>query len=394
MNLSYVFNRNNLNNKSGKYTVSIRVNVDGKSDYLKIFGFPKLEKKYWDFEKKCVGNSHPHQSKLNSILNREKEKLDRYYIDELDKQRILNLKDIRHFYENQKERESFNEFVAMNHKKYIKDNELEHRTFQVYRTFLTHLNDFNAHIRFYELSRELVIDFNNFLIKKKKLKGASRKKYLDKFKVMYKEAAKAKLVAYDELLFDKLKIKVEHPIRTALTIDEIKKIRDHELTGNPALLQCRDEFMFMCYSGLYYGDLRKLKEGNLVLHKEKYVISGERSKNNNRFIIPIYKFPQAIDIIKRYKDTTEDEYLFPNTISDQKFNVKLKGLAKAVGIKKNLTNKVARHSFTDLMIASGEKEQMVSKMLGHTKTETTREYYNMNIEHLINSRFSDQVIDL
>jgi site-specific recombinase XerD len=144
---------------------------------------------------------------------------------------------------------------------------------------------------------------------------------------------------------------------------------------------------------LYYNDLRSLKENNLVKTNKGYVIQGERSKNSNRFIIPIYKFPQAIEIINHYRHTTEDEYLFPNTISDQKFNVKLKALATAAGITKNLTNKVARHSFTDMMISEGIEQQFVSKMLGHTKTETTRHYYDINIDH-INSKFSDQVIEL
>jgi site-specific recombinase XerD len=393
MNLSFVFNRNNLKNKSGKYTVNIRVNIDGKSDYLKILGFPKLEQKHWDNDKKSVSSAHPFHLKLNSILKREHAKLDQYYIDELDKDRKPNLKEIRHFYENQKERESFNEFVLMNHRRYIKENELEHRTFQVYRTFLTHLNEFNPEIRFYEITRELVVNFNNFLTREKDLRGASRKKYLDKFRVMYKEAAKAKLLKYNELMFDKLKIKVEQPKRTSLTRKEIQAIRDKDLSENKGLSQTRDEFLFLCYSGLYYNDLRSLKENNLVKTNKGYVIQGERSKNSNRFIIPIYKFPQAIEIINHYRHTTEDEYLFPNTISDQKFNVKLKALATAAGITKNLTNKVARHSFTDMMISEGIEQQFVSKMLGHTKTETTRHYYDINIDH-INSKFSDQVIEL
>ena len=105
-------------------------------------------------------------------------------------------------------------------------------------------------------------------------------------------------------------------------------------------------------------------------------------------------FSQAIVIIDRYRHTTEDEYLFPDTISDQKFNVKLKTLATAAGITKNLTNKVARHSFTDLMISIGVERQFVSRMLGHTKEATTQQYYDMNIDHIVNSKFGDRRIEL
>ncbi len=394
MNLSPVFNRSNSQNKSGKYTINIRVNIDGKSDYLKIQGFPKLERRHWNFDKRTVSNSHPFHLKLNKILEREMDKIDRHFIDELDKERSLNLKDVKYFYENQKQRESFNEFVSRNHRKYIKENELEYRTFQIYRTFLSHLNEFNPEIRFYEITRQLVTDFNQFLIHTKKLKGASRKKDFDKFKTMYREACKVDLVKYDEFLFDKLKIKIEQPKRVALTIDEIKAIRDQDYSISPGLKQTRDEFLFMCYSGLYYSDLRLLKEENLINTKKGYVISGYRSKNKNHFITPIYKFPKAIEILDYYQSTTDDEYLFPNTISDQKFNKKLKELASLVKIEKNLTNKVGRHSFADLLIATGAERQFVSKMLGHTKEETTQVYYNMNIDHIVNSKFGGGVFDL
>ena len=394
MNLSSVFNRNKLKNKSGKYTVNIRVNLEGKSDYLAISGFPKLEPKYWDESKKCVSSLHPFQLKLNGIIKREITKLEQFYIDQLDKGKTPNLQDIRYFYENQKERESFNLFVSTNIRKYIKKNELEHRTYQVYNTFKAHLDEFNPDIRFFQLTRNLVSDFNQFLLIRKKLNGTSRKKYFDKFKTMYREACKAGLAQYDEFLFSNVKIKVEQPKRVALTIEEIRKIRDCDLADLPGLQQARDEFLFLCYTGLYYSDLRHLKDENLIKTEKGFVITGERTKNGHRFIIPIYMFPQAIVIIESYRHTTEDEYLFPDTISDQKFNVKLKTLATAVGITKNLTNKVARHSFTDMMISIGVERQFVSKMLGHTKEATTQHYYDMNIDHIVNSKFGNRMIEL
>lgn len=394
MNLSAVFNRNKLKNKSGKYTVNIRVNIDGKSDYLTIQGFPKLESKYWDENKKCVSSSHPFHLKLNGIIKKEISKIEQFHIDQLDKGKIPNLSDTRYFFENQKERESFNLFVSRNIRKYIKKKELKQRTYQAYNTFKKHLDDFNPEIRFYQLSRDLVSDFNQFMANEKKLKGSSREKYLNKFKPMYEEACKAGLCQYDKFLFSDVMIKKEPVKRVSLTMDEIRKIRDCELTDQPGLLQARDEFLFLCYSGLYYNDLRHLKDENLIKTEKGFVISGQRTKNSHRFIIPIYMFPLTIEIIDRYRHNTEDEYLFPDTISDQKFNVKLKSLAIAAGIEKNLTNKVARHSFTDMMISNGVERQFVSLMLGHTKEETTQHYYNMNIDHIVNSKFGDRRIEL
>lgn len=74
--------------------------------------------------------------------------------------------------------------------------------------------------------------------------------------------------------------------------------------------------------------------------------------------------------------------MFPNTISDQKYNDKLKDLADLAGIDKNITNKVARHTYVQLWMGKGVERQFVSKMVGHTEENTTQEYYDISIHNL------------
>ncbi len=52
-------------------------------------------------------------------------------------------------------------------------------------------------------------------------------------------------------------------------------------------------------------------------------------------------------------------------------------------ISKNVSNKVARHTNAQLWIRYGAKSAVLSKMMGHTKEETTKNYYDINIPEIM-----------
>lgn len=59
--------------------------------------------------------------------------------------------------------------------------------------------------------------------------------------------------------------------------------------------------------------------------------------------------------------------------SNQKFNAYLKEIATVCKINKELTFHVARHTFaTTVTLTNGVPIETVSKMLGHTKLQTTQ----------------------
>ena len=74
--------------------------------------------------------------------------------------------------------------------------------------------------------------------------------------------------------------------------------------------------------------------------------------------------------------------LFPK-ITNEKVNLYLKEIASAVGIKKNLTFHMARHTFaTTITLSNGVPIETVSKLLGHTKLATTQIYARVLEEKL------------
>lgn len=68
------------------------------------------------------------------------------------------------------------------------------------------------------------------------------------------------------------------------------------------------------------------------------------------------------------------ETLFPK-ITNEKVNFYLKEIANAVGLKKNLTFHMARHTFaTTVTLSNGVPIETVSKLLGHSKIASTQIY--------------------
>ncbi|MBA4745915.1 MAG: site-specific integrase [Muricauda sp.] len=137
----------------------------------------------------------------------------------------------------------------------------------------------------------------------------------------------------------------------------------------------RDVFVFCCYTGLSYSDVKKLKSGNVVRGIDgKFWLFLQRTKTNYPLRIPLLE--EAMLILERYKDApgTGKDNLLPVFVN-QKMNTYIKEVAKRIGIDKNLTFHSARHTFaTTVTLSNGVPIATVSKLLGHTKITTTQVY--------------------
>lgn len=378
------FNRKGLTNKSGLYSINLRVTIDRKTSYIN----PKLlkvQKQFWPGKQnKWVKESHPNSYEINSLLQRKISELDSFIIRTKLMNRPITFESIKEFYLKQGDGTIFNEFAL----DYINEiRGFSPTTIGIYHTFLKHLNSFNDQIKFSDLNEGLLESFKNYLQIERGIKGGATRKYFGKFQVICKEAVKKGYLEVNQnpFYYTDLKIKIEKPRRTFLEIHEIKAIKQLDLDGQ-SLERHKDHFLFQIYSGLYYKDLKELRKSDVHENELGKYIIGNRTKNDNPFIIPIYKFPFAEEIINKYQQE-DSERVFPSTISDQKYNVYLKEIAELAGIHKNITNKVARHSYAQLWMSKGVERQFVSKLLAHTEENTTQHYYNISI-HNINDKLA------
>ena len=175
--------------------------------------------------------------------------------------------------------------------------------------------------------------------------------------------------------FSEYKPKTKIREREFLNAAQLDKIINRKIESE-RVAQVRDVFVFCCYTGLSYADVKKLsrKEISTGIDGEQWVMT-KREKTETSSRIPLLK--PALDIINKYKDhpRCENEGIVLPVLSNQKMNCYLKELAKDCSISQNLTFHLARHTFaTTVTLTNGVPIETVSKMLGHIDIKTTQHY--------------------
>jgi site-specific recombinase XerD len=163
--------------------------------------------------------------------------------------------------------------------------------------------------------------------------------------------------------------------KEALTEQELEKVH-LKVFPTDRLNFVRDIFLFSCYTGLAYADVKKLKRTEIGPGIDgNHWIFTNRQKTDTQSRIPL--LPPALAIVEKYKDypTCCDSGFVLPVLSNQKMNAYLKEIADVCGIRKNLTFHIARHTFaTTVTLSNGVPIESVSKMLGHRNLKTTQHY--------------------
>jgi len=144
----------------------------------------------------------------------------------------------------------------------------------------------------------------------------------------------------------------------------------------PRMSQVRDIFIFCCYIGLAYADVKKLTTDEIItgIDGEKWIWTN-RQKTESATRIPL--LPPALEIIDRHKNDPQclNQGRVLPVLSNQKMNSYLKEIADGCDIKKKVTFHTARHTFaTTVTLTNGVPIETVGKMLGHRNLKTTQHY--------------------
>ncbi|MBW4969043.1 site-specific integrase [Croceibacter atlanticus] len=224
-----------------------------------------------------------------------------------------------------------------------------------------------------DVDHQFITGLEYYLKTTRKCAHNSAIKYITNFKKIIRIAHANDWIDKDPFLHWKGKLKIVE--REFLTEEEIQKIIKLDLKME-RLDQVRDIFIFCCFTGLAYADVKKLNRVDISKGADgEEWVKTKRSKTDTRSNIPI--LPIAKVIIEKYKDNElliEKDLVLP-VLSNQKMNAYIKEIATLAGITKNLTFHLARHTFaTTVTLTNGVPIESVSKMLGHTNLKTTQHY--------------------
>jgi len=252
-------------------------------------------------------------------------------------------------------------------------------TLERYETTLKHTVDFlqwhykQEDFEVKKIDHQFITSFDFYLRSERNCSNNTTVKYLKNFKKIIRICLASGWLDKDPFLHYKSKVKAVD--REYLTLGEIETI-SFKSFANKRIDQVRDIFIFCCYTGLAYADVKKLKRSEIVRGVDGQLwIFTKRKKTDTASRVPL--LPVAVAILAKYQDHPEclrQDYALP-VLSNQKMNSYLKEIADCCDLAKELTFHIARHSFaTSVTLANGVSIESVSKMLGHTNLRTTQHY--------------------
>jgi integrase len=241
-------------------------------------------------------------------------------------------------------------------------------------------------------------DYEFYLRSVKNCNNNSAVKYLRNFGKIIHICIANEWLEKNPLRNFKTQIKVVE--RVFLTEEEIQTMVDKVFLTD-RLNQVRDIFVFSCFTGLAYIDVKNLRKSQIStgIDGEKWIYT-HRKKTGTKSNIPL--LPIALEILEKYKNHPQcinQDRVLP-VLSNQKTNCYLKEVADLCGINKELTFHIARHTFaTTVTLANGVPIESVSEMLGHKNLQTTQHYAKVldkkvsNDMLLLKARLSNKSIE-
>ncbi len=363
-----------------KLFIYARITVNGKRSEISLKR--SIPVNQWDASKGRARGTAPKSRILNQYLDQVYNKLLDCHKQLSSENKVISAQSIKaRFNGNDDHQKTLLELMDY-HNSHMK-NVLKPGTLKNYYTTETYLKEFLKKkmscndISLKQINYRFVTDFEQFLrkysakVSRKTCGNNGTMKHLERFKKMLNLAIKLEWLVKNP--FDNFKFRFEKNERQYLSKRELQIVESTEFTRS-SLEKVKDIFVFACYTGLSYIDIKELTIHQIVKGMDGgNWIYTKREKTDETVKVPL--LPQAQILIDKYKDQiTSEKYLFP-VCSNQKVNKYLKEVMQQLKIKKTITFHSARHTFaTTITLSNGVPIETVSKLLGHTKLSTTQIY--------------------
>lgn len=172
--------------------------------------------------------------------------------------------------------------------------------------------------------------------------------------------------------------------REYLTAEELETVTKREFNSS-RLERVRDIYLFACYTGLTYQDIKNLQKYQIIIAKDgTHWLSINRSTMQKALYLPLSEI--ACRIIDKYKDYSQ-ELLLP-VPSIQKLNAYLKEIVAQCNLDRNLSFQSARSTFAvTIGIANNISKITLSKMFGFQD-------YATRSTHISDKQISKEMLEL
>ncbi|MFI8379811.1 site-specific integrase [Leeuwenhoekiella sp. NPDC079379] len=358
-----------------------RITVNGKRAEISLQKQTSVT--FWDTKLKQTNLRSAEGKALNSYLDQVYTKLLTCHNDLLDEFNVVTARSIKaRFLGQDQNNKTLLELVTYHNEKM--EGILKPGTLKNYYTTKKYIQHFlikkknSPDLFLKQINYSFIIDFEHYLRKGTPLQTSNPlsnngiMKHLERLRKLMNFALD--LGWLEKNPFARYRLKFSKFEKQYLTKDELQKIETADLKISKLQI-VRDIFIFACYTGLSFIDIKNLHQNNIVkgIDDSDWIFT-QREKNGQVVKVPLLPIP--LHLLSKYQKYSElhDGLLFP-VYSNQKVNSYLKDIATLLKIPKHLTFHSARHTFaTSVTLANGVPIETVSKMLGHSKISTTQIY--------------------
>jgi len=348
LNVLFVL-RKTLSDKKGFAPIYLRITVNGERAELSVSR--KIAPKKWDAKlQRAIGRSESARV-LNDYLDGVETRVKRDFNKLLDSEEEISASILRDMYTGKHIQNYSLVSVFEINNQLIEQEEgskYSKRTIRQYKTTLSRLKDFIESE--YECKDILLSKLNLTFIRRFEI--YLKTKYQNQHNTIMKQLKELKRVIHfamemgyiDRDPFMQYKSSYKQGSRDFLTRDELHRIETHSFKIE-RLSQVRDVFLFVCYTGLSYSDLKSLTRDNISKGIDgKNWIVYERKKTGVQARIPL--LPMAQKLVDKYMNDpicNADDKILP-VKSNQKLNSYLTEIAELCNVRKNITMHVGRHN--------------------------------------------------
>ena len=370
------FIRESKARKNGNVPIEVMITVNGERNSFSTGKQIAIEK--WDKTKQQVKGKDQETQNLNNYLKAIKAKLYQKEAELLERGFIITAQILYDAYfdkvESLKERSLFEVFEEHNQEQEkLVGNGVSKATHWVSVYTIRLLREFvqqkykreDLYLR--ELNLNFIQSFHSFLRIDKGMAQNSSTKHLKLLKKIINLSVANSYMAFNP--FSTYKVEREPVDIDFLDEEELRKIINFD-TPLPRLERAKDMFLFGCFTGLSYIDIKTLAPEHFEKDSAGRIwIKKRRVKTGVLSRIPL--LPIAKLILDKYKGGKK---LLP--IQDPAdINKYLKDIAILCGINKRICFHTSRHTFASTVtLANNISLEVVSKMLGHTNTRMTAHY--------------------
>lgn len=379
---------------NGEHPIMLRITINRQSQFVTTKKSSSPEN--WDDKGQCVSKTHSDHRTINPLLKSIVSKTDLFLLNAGEENNLVSFDDLKGIV--LKMTVTDREIKSQNLLDYfdvvIKRLKEQYRlgyaeTFaSTKRCLKLFTND--KDYPFINIQLAFLNKFEAFLLKRN-CATTTRSVYFRTFRTLWKLAIKDKVCAEKHYPFKDFPFSKYNNPRTkkrAITKDQIDLIANKVISKEEdTLINSRNYFLFSYYCrGLNFVDLADLKWDNICDGELSYT----RAKTDEDFRFKLH--PIALKILEYYKTlegNSDAGYIFPilykrhDTAAAVRYRKKkilkrvnsdIKELAKSVGIEKNVTTYVARHSYATTLRRNGVSKEIISQSLGHESLKTTEIY--------------------